>query len=242
MIGAITPLFIVWLVEKYKQRKTRKEYLYFLERMIVDQINMLIETRETTTKFLNQRIDTLINNINNNPNTAYSVDGAFFPLFSIRALPTEINTKSSNSGYIDNKVGKIYALSQDLPHMINDIRLQLKDTLERNEKIAFGKLNSPEVQKEQYKINIQEFEKMVRRDILETNIPIYFKLLSETLVAVRKKAQHGILWKIKFDLRWKLYFKKSTYLKAKSEIMENMDKYFKPETEQQLKIINDFKT
>lgn len=239
IIGSLVTLTATFIFEYFKDRRSKKEYLYYLERMTVDQINMVIEIKDTILKFI-QRIDVVIKNIEDNLPDVYSIDSLFFPLFSIRHLPEEINMKTSGSGYIDNKVGKIYAMSKDLPHIMNDVRLQLTDTVNRNEKIAFAKLNSPKIQKEQYKKNIKEFQQMVKIDILEKNIPSYLKKLAETLVAVREKSKtNSIIWRLRFTPSYRFYLTKNAYFKAKSGIMDNMDEYFKSETEKQLKIIRD---
>lgn len=236
-IGAMTPLFILFIKEKHDEKKARKEYLYYLERLIVDQLNMIVEVRNTTQRFLNVKIERLLANIERNPDTAYSVDSTFFPLFSVRELPEDIHKKTSGSGYIDNLVGKAYSLSNDLPHIIADVRLQLRDTLEQNQKIAFGRLNTPEVQKEQYKRNILEFTEMIENEILAINIPIYIKKFAETLVAVREKNKiSSVRWKIRFDPRWKFYINKPDYLTAKEKYIDQMESYFRPEV---LKLINE---
>lgn len=241
--GVVVPLFVLWCAEKYKERKQTRKYLYYLQRIIVDQINAVVEIQDTATKFLDLRLSTLLNNIESSASDAYSVDGAFFPLFSVRSITDDVNSRSSGSGYIDNKVAKIYAMSKDMPHIIDDIRMQLRDTLERNEKIAFGKMNSAKIQKEQYKMNIKEYAKMVREDLLNKSTPIYLRKLAETLVAVELKSNlTNIRWKIRFDPAWKFYFFRTRYLKARSEIMEEMDAYFKIATEEKLKELDKLKS
>jgi len=239
-IAVLAPI-ILWLFSEYfKERKNRKQYLYYLQRMIVDQINLLIDTRGTINDFVGQKVDNLLSRIDQNPESAYSANTAFFPMFSVRPMPDDINKISSGSGYIDNKVAKVYALSRDFPHIIDDIRMQLKDTIDRNEKIAFGRFNSPEIQKEQFKENLIEYKRMVTKELLEINIPLYLTKLAEVLVAVREKFNRSsIMWKIKFDPRWKLYDDKETYLRARERIIENMDAYFKTATERQLKDIEE---
>lgn len=237
-IGAITPLFILWYVEWNKSKKEKKEYLYFLERVIVDQINALIETENTIKNFISTKIKTLLNHIDENPDDAYSVDSIFFPLFSVRSLPEDVNRTSSGSGYIDNKIGKIYAVSKDFPHIIDDLRLQLKHTLDINEKMSVMKLNSAQAQKNQLKRNILEYEKVLKDELLGKNIPIFTKLLAETLVSIRKRNTLGSLfWVIKFDPKWKFYKTKTEYKIAREKIMNDMDICFKQDTNLLLKEI-----
>src|SRR3989344_5040157 len=172
-VGASAP-FLLWrFAENYREKRETKQYLYYLQRMIVDQINLLNDADNTIKNFINSKIDIFLSRIDENPTTAYSVNTVFFPLFSVRPLPDNVNARSSGSGYIDNKIAKVYALSKDFPHIIDDARLQLKDTLEKNEKISFGKLNSPEVQKVQFKENIEEYKKMVKDEIIDKNFPLY---------------------------------------------------------------------
>ena len=70
-LGASAPFLLWWFAEKYRKHIEQIQYLYYLQRMIVDQINLLIDARETVEKFLNQRIKTLITHIDENPSTAY---------------------------------------------------------------------------------------------------------------------------------------------------------------------------
>lgn len=242
VIGSIVTFIAAYLYgyikDKKDDKKATKRHLYYLQRLIVDQINLLIDTRCTIVKFIDERIAALLANVDRNPGPAYSVDNFFFPLFSVRPLPDDVNMRTSGSGFIDNKIAKAYALSNDLPHMIEDIRLQLSVTLELNQKIALGKMNSAEVQKEQYKRNIQAFEKMIRDEILGINIPLYLEKLAELHVVLREKTtRRPIVWKIKFDPKWKFYSSRSLYMKARGDIMETMEKYFKSATSKQLEEI-----
>lgn len=234
-LGASAP-FLLWrFAENYREKKETKQYVYYLQRMIVDQINLLNDAEETVKNFIISKVDVFIARIDKDLATAYSVDTMFFPLFSVRPLPDDVNTRSSGSGYIDNKIAKVYALSRDFPHIMDDVRLQLKDTIERNEKISFGKLNSPEAQKAQFKENIGEYKKMLNEEILNKNFPIYMRKLLETLVALEEKARMTrIAWRLKFDPRWKLYLTRESYLKAKEKIIDDMDLYFKTPMEKRL--------
>lgn len=238
-IGASAPFLLWWLAEKYRERKEKKQYLYYLHRLIVDQINLLAEVEDTARKFLDDKLNALLDNIDKDPVSAYSVPTCFFPLFSVRSLPDDVNKKSSGSGYVDNKVAKVYALSEDFPHIINDIRSQLEHTLEQNEKMAFGKLNSSAAQREELKRNVQGYKEMIEEDLLGKSIPLYFQILAETLVSIKEKESRSSLsWKIKFDPRWKLYTKKKEYLKARECLVSNMDTYFEPMAKDKLKEIN----
>lgn len=238
IIGASAPFLLWWFTEIRQESKKKKNYLYYLERTVVDQINLIVEAEHTINQFCTEKLETVLSNIKSNPHDAYSIDSVFFPLFSVRALPADINLKSSGSGYIDNKIGQIYSMSADMPHIINDARLQLRETIDINKQIAFSKLNSPMVQKEHYKLNIGEYKKMIQEDILKKNLPLYLKKLVETLIAIREKNRiSSITWKLKHDPRWKFYKEKSRYIKAKIQITEKMDKYFAEKVKNQLQII-----
>jgi hypothetical protein len=67
---------------------------------------------------------------------------------------------------------------------------------------------------------------------------VYLKKLVETLVAVKEKTTSPyMLWKLKFDPRWKFYYRKEDFIKAKNETMETMDAYFKSAVDKQIEEI-----
>lgn len=239
LIAFTAPFLVLIFAEKMRKRKEKKDYLYFLQRLIVDQINALIEFRHATLNFLESKVGNLLKDIEINPKSVYFVNPVFFPLFSVRSFPDEVNKKGSGSGYIDNKVGVIYALSKDLPLIVDDARLQLRYTLELNMKIAISKLNSSEVQNNEYKRNISEYKRVMEDEILSKVIPLYFKKLAETHIAVKEKiSMNFFIWKIKFDPRWKFFVKKRDFIKARKDIVDNMDAYFEPAVKKQLEEID----
>lgn len=231
VIGSAITIIATLLLNYLNNRNQKKDNLYYLERILTDQINLIVDIKRTINDFI-PRIDNLINAINSNPDTAYSADNVFFPLFSSRSLPDEINKIKSGSGYIDNKINRDYHMSKDLPHMINDLRLQLEKTIEKNDKIAFEKLNPPKEQKDQFRRNITEYKLLINRDILGKNIPLYLTTLSETIVAVRELRKIGIIrWKLRFDPKYNFFVNKNKYLENINLLHDNMDKFFKKDTE-----------
>lgn len=229
LIGAATP-FLLWLfTQKHIKKEAEKEYLCYLERIIVNQVNSLFSIEETMKKFIDQNLKDLINNIKRTPKTAYSNDITFVPLFSVQSIQNSVSKKSSGSGYIDNKIVQLSIFSNDFPHIINDTRFQLRYTLEQNRKTTYRKLNPPDIQNNQLLKNIEEYKIMIERDLLNINIPLYFKKLIEALIPIQKRIEIGsFAWKIKFDPDYKFYIKNSSYLKAKENLLNDMDKYFEP--------------
>lgn len=228
-IGAATP-FLLWLFTQNRtKRETEKEYLCYLERIIVNQVNSLFSIEGTMKKFIDQNLKELIDNIKNTPKTIYSNDTTFVPLFSVQSIQNSVSKKSSGSGYIDNKIVQLTIFSSDFPHIINDIRFQLRYTLEQNRKTTYRKLNPPDIQNEQLLKNIEEYKVMVERDLLNINIPLYFKILMEALIPIQKRIKIGpSAWERKFDPDYKFYIKNSSYLKAKENLLIDMDEYFDP--------------
>lgn len=240
ILGGVVTFFVSFFLSYINSKKERKNYLYFLERVIVDQMNYTIDMKRTIINFLEGNLKDLIQNIESSSDEAYSMHSVFFPKFSVRPIPEQVNMTSSGSGYIDNKVAKIYALSKDMPHIIEDCRNQLEVTLQKNDRMVFGKLNPPKIQKKQFKNNIERYIQMIHDDAVEKNIPIYLKKLSETLVAVREKARRSSFsWKLKFDPDYKLFILRRKHAEEKGKIAEKMDTYFEPQVKSELKDIED---
>lgn len=239
IIGASAPFILWWFAERYKKRKSQKESLYYLERLLVDQINMVQEVKRAIQDFINNGLNQLRVNIRGNPQTAYSIDHAFFPSFSVRPINENIHSINTGSGYLDNKIGKSYMISKDFPFMVDDIRQQFFHTIQLNKDISFNRLNPPEVQKKGYLDNIDAFQGMVQRDMIGKDIPIYLKTLVQTRVALNKFRKIGsIRWYIKFDVRFRFFWTPQAYEETKINNYENMEKYFEKEVDEDLEKIS----
>lgn len=229
LIGASTP-FILWLLaERHKEKQERKKKLYYLQRILVGQINSLLEIKETLNIFSKNSLQYLINELANPKNNNYYLGDVFLPLFSVTAIPEDVNKVSSGSGYIDNRLAKTIALSKDLVHIIEDARHQLNETLKKNETISLAKLNTPIIQNNFHRENIINYKKALEEEIIGKNIPIYLKSLVESLVPIEHKTRIGyIRWKLKFQPEWNFFKNKKSLNKAKEGLYENMSNYFKP--------------
>jgi hypothetical protein len=239
IIGASAPFILWWFAETYRQRRARKEYLYYLEKLLVDQINMINDVKRTIEFFISKRLVELIDNIKANASEAYSLDQAFFPLFSVRALSNEIHSNTTGSVYIDNKVMESYKFSKDIPFMVDDLRQQFTQLLQTNREIGIRKLNPPSIQRQSYIENIEEFRKAVRRDMLEKNIPIYLKKLVETRVALNELSRIGLrTWRLRFDPKYRFYWRKRDFEEARNRSFDNIENFFKARVKYELGKIN----
>ncbi len=235
IIGASAPFILWWFAGKYSRYNRRKEDLYYLHRTIADQINTLLDTRDTITKFINEKLTQLIDKPRPENDTQYSVDLAFFPLFSSHPLGDDVHVKSTGSGYVDNKIARAYKLSKDLPYIIDDLRRQFKETLDFNREISFNKLNPPPFQRASYLKDVSEYRKVLITEMLQQNIPISLKILSEALVSIVELREIGLTrWKLKFDTRYRFYLTKSKQRTAAEKTYENIDSYLKPKVTKQL--------
>jgi hypothetical protein len=238
IIGSASTFLVSWFINFLKNKKERKDHIYFLERVIVDQINLVLEIKKTISDFIKKIDDTIIS-IDKNNAGAYSVETIFFPLFSARQISDDVMKRSSGSGYIDNKVARVFSLSMDLQFIMEDIRSQLKDTLETNQKIAFNKLNPPDIQKKQYKGNLENYRNVLVKETLEHNIPVFLELLAETLIPIEEKLKIGhFRWKISFAPNWVFCKSRKDFRKRKMKIILNMDEHFKSKVAEKLKEIN----
>lgn len=238
IIGASAPFVLWWIVEIYQRRCKHNDGLYLLERYFVDQINTLIETQDTVDKFLCNQLVDLISNVKSHDEKSYSINQAFFPLFSIRPLPIEIHSINTKSGYLDNKVAKVYKISQDMPLIIDDLRRQFEHTLQLNRELCISKLNQPEVQRDSYIENINRYISIVRHELIEQNIPTYLKALVEVRVSLAEIKKIGPMrWRVKFNPKYHYYISKKKYNEDKNFIFENIDTYFKGEVVKSLEEI-----
>lgn len=236
IIGASAAFLLWWFAEKYQQHRKRKQDLYYLHRIIADQINNLMDIRDTIKKFVEEKLHYLIDTPRLEKETQYSVDIAFFPLFSAHPLSDDIHTRSTGSAYVDNKLARAYKTSKDLPHVIDDLRQQFKETLNFNKEISFNKLNPAGEQRNNYLGHLKEYRKVLRSEMLEQNIPTFLKILTEALVSISELREVGLLrWKLKFDTRYRFYLNKSKQKIASEKTFEEIEKYFESKVSEQLK-------
>ena len=200
-IGASMPILFWFFVEWRRRKKERIENWYYLERILVHCINSLVDTRRTIRIFLDGNLEKTISNIQGNiEKSAYSSDRTFFPLFEANLVEESLLKIQTGSGYIDNKIGDVFRLSKDFTWSIEDIKRQFEDTINIQCKIAFSKLNPPDVQGRQYINSLKSFRACVERDILDKNIKIFIKVLMETRVALMELREIGLFrWKLKFS-------------------------------------------
>ncbi len=229
MLGAFAA-FMVWFIsEVHRRYQRRQEYMVFLHRSIVDQANLILDSERTIKDFITNKLSVLLAEPRDEGEGTYTVDRAFFPLFSTRNMSEKVLEMSTLSGYLDNKVMRAYSLSQDFPHIIDDIKRQFEDTLHLNKEMAFGKLNPPAIQRQHYLIGLASYRESVRADMLSRNFPVFIKLLVECLISIEEMQRLGVLrWRFKFDPRYKFYLTRASFRKALSENQERMRLYFEP--------------
>lgn len=227
IIGASSAFGLWWVAEKYTQKSKRTEDLYLINKILVDQINSVIDIKREIESFITKKLMSLINQPKTDQKGQYIVNLAFFPLFSVRTISEEFQTKITTSSYVNNKLMRVYALSQDFPQIIADVRRQFEKILEFNKEICFHKLNPPDLQMQTYINVLLDFKNFLQKEILEHNIQVFFKLLVESLIVTETLRSIGSMrWKLKFDSRFRLYLRKKDYLKDRIKTFERIDKYF----------------
>ena len=233
-IGAAAPFGLWWFSVWRQKAGTWKEDALYLNKAIADQVNLIIEIRSATKRFLDTKLTPLIERTEKETG-AYSVGLAFFPLFSARGLSDEFIRKSTRSSYLDNKLANIYRLSQDLPHIIEDMRTQFHETLKFNKEIAFGKLNSADAQRIMHLDNLREYKRVLEDEFLKHNLPIFLKNTVEGLVGVTEIREIGVLgWRLKFDARYQFFVDSESYRKERETTFERIEKYFESAVKKQI--------
>ncbi len=231
MIGAAIPVFFYFLTKWYERYAQHKEDILLLEKTLVQQINNILDVEDAIKKFLSKRLDFLIQSIDKDTAASkYSANLAFYPLFAINSLTENIYKIKVESGYIHNKLSHLFRISQDIKLSIEDSRRQFENTLQRNDVIAFNKLNSPEIQNNVHKENIKNFKEMVNDNLLNKNIPIFLKQLIHTTAALRVMADLGLYgWKRKFQSRSFRYFRTyKEFREYKLHAIERIESYLEP--------------
>ncbi len=230
LIGAATPISLWLIAEWYQSRKRDKEYLISLEKFFVYSINDIIDARCTLARYLKNQLAELIINIKaNTAKNIYSVDTAFFPLFSVSPIDDVIFRNTSRSNYLENKTAHVHKLVRDFASSIEDIRRQFTHTLELHHSMAFGKVNAPNVQNAMFIRNLEEFVKMVHRDIFDSNVKICIKHLVYAKVAENYIKNKGyFLWRWRFSPSFKYFRSKKELQKYKEETFDRIELFLKP--------------
>ena len=239
LVGAATPISLWFLKELYQRHKNHKDDLYRLEKFLVYNINNVVDARNTIYNFIENKLGELIERIKQNTDNAYSIDVAFFPLFTVHPIIDEnIISLNTGSGYLDNKIIKIFKISNDFASAIDDSRRQFAYTAEISRNIAFMKLVSPVNQKYQYIQNIEAFREMVRRDLFDKNIKVYIQTLVSAHVGINFLRDIGIFrWRFKFSPRFRYFRNKQELKKFGEETHERLDKFFERKVDAQVKKI-----
>lgn len=239
LIGASAP-FLLWFATEFYRRKIKREQdLYYLVRLLTDQLNNVADMKLTVENFMKNKFSELLININNYPSGTYSASRVFFPLFSVRKMPQEVNRINSGSGYLDENVARAYSLSNDLPDIVEDLRKQLNETLDKGDTIAFNKITPPDQQKGELIKNLKLYQKMVEDDFLKKSLPVIINRLAISLVVAQEKVKVGhYMWLLKFSPKYRFFLSKKKYKKALENFGENMDKRFSSKAEKIVQQIN----
>lgn len=243
LVGAATPISLWFLKELYQDYKNRRKKLDYLEKLLVYNINSVIDARNTINSFLENKLRELIQWISESNEKTYSVETAFFPLFSMHPIDENILDFCTGSGYLDDKMIQVVRMSKDFSLGIDDLRRQFAYTLEINRDMAFKKLIPPDDQKNQYKINIEEFRKTVKQDLFEKNIKTYIRLLATVRIGVNTLRDLGVVrWRFKFSPSFRYFRNNRDLQKFRKEAFERIDKFLKEKIDTQVEEFENFYT
>ena len=235
-LGAATPISFWFFVEWNRKRKKSKEDLYYLEKLLIYDINAVIENHRTIKYFIEKRLTELISRINQATREGkYGVHTAFFPLFSHPADENLFNINTGSS-YLDNKLLQISGMTKDFSFAIDDLRNQFSSTVALNYKIAFDKLNAPVPQNNEYKRNIEGFIKIIKNVLFEKNEKTYMRVLVNALVAVNTIMDMGIIrWRFKFSPSFKFFRNKQNLEKFRGEVFDRIDQFLEEKIDVKVK-------
>ena len=236
VVGIILPIMFWYAKELYAEKKEHKKNLIYLEKYLVDATNSAYDTRRTIEKFLNNQLQTLKENIKSRDNNCYSADNAFFPFIGKNFIDYKILSINTKSGYLDNKIALVLRNLKDLTVSIDDSRRQFTHTIDKNERMVFVKLNSPSIQNNMYKRNLEEFKKELQKSILDKNIKTAIYTLTSSRIVLLELIKIGVRkWRRKFvGISFKYFKNKKELNKFKKNTPDRMDKYFKEKINQEI--------
>jgi hypothetical protein len=239
-LGAATPISFWFYIEWNRRREKQKESLYYVERLLVYNINAVIESHKTIKIFIENHLARLIEGINQATEEGrYATHTAFLPLFSYPVDEGLFNI-STNSDYLDNKLLQACGMTKDFSLAIEDLRNQFSSTIETNQKMAFDKLNGPKAQNEEFKKNVQEFIRIIERDLFEKNEKVYLKILISTRITAKKLYKIGLWrWRMKFSSSFKFFINKKRLEKFRKEAFDHIDDFFKEEVDAEVRRIEE---
>lgn len=239
IIGASTPFVLWWFTEMCRRYREYKDGIELLEKLIVDQMNLLIDAKRTIGIFVDEKISKLIQALESDKSDAYNVGLVFFPLFSIRQLDSSIHNINTKSGYVYSKIAKIFSISADFPLIMDDLRRQFEYTLQNNRELSLLKVNSPEIQKTAFIGDLKRYAQVVNYEMLKVNIPVYLKVLAEAKIALSTLRKIGyIRWQLRFNPKCRFYFKKENYKKHLESVSDKIDQYFRGDVRKLLEEID----
>lgn len=238
-IGIILPIMFWYLKGLYEAKKEHKKNLIYLEKYLVNAINSTYDTRRTIEKFLNNQFQKLKKNIETRDDNCYSIDCAFFPFIGTDFIDYKILSINTKSGYLDNKMALVLRNLKDLTASIDDLRRQFTNTVDKNERMASKKLNSPSVQNDMYKKSLEEFEKELKRVMLDKNIKTAIHTLVSSNIILLEFRKIGVRkWRRKFAGTFLKYFKNKKELnKFKESVIDRIDEYFKEKIDKEIEVL-----
>jgi uncharacterized membrane protein len=225
IIGASIPIFFWLLQRRYEDFVKFKNNLLFLERMLVASINNIVQIKGTIEYFLNTKIDPMISAIGIHTNV-YNAESAFFPMFFTVKYGDNIFSLNLKSAYLENKINQVATMSNDIVASIEDARRQFQHCIESNMRMASQKLNPPSIQNDFFKKNLEEFKKITKKEILDTNFNIYFVRLVESRTAVQTLLKDINRYGCFGFTVWKLRFSSDCRYFKNRKILENFKKDF----------------
>ncbi len=226
-LGALTPIALFLINEKYQKKQKKKAHLLLLEKSIILAINNLSDIDNMLHRFNSNQLTVAKQRIaNESLKNQYSVGQIFIPLTATFSFSDELMNETTDSNYIENLKMDVYATSKELPILLQDLNRQFDRNINLNTQISIAKLNDPKMQNTVFLSNITDFEKYLYAEVFGHNIPVYLRKLVTLLIALKKMNSLGLKkWRATFPF-------KQPYTQ---EIDEKISAYFSEEINNKIK-------
>lgn len=205
-LGAATPIVVYILAERHKSHTAHKQYLVYVLQALGDQIETVVNARDTIKSFVNGPLTNHIKQLEHPAPDTYHIGSLFIPAFSARPLSEDVLRGSTRSAYVYNKIRKVFTVSANFSRQMDDLRYQLNETLRLNEQLVLNKGVAADVQRRQLAENMRNFRDALQQTVLETNMPIFLELFVVLKTAIEVRLTNGYFrWNQTFNVSWNFY-------------------------------------
>lgn len=234
LVGAFIPIAFTVAMFWYQNKKSFKQDLGLLEKIIVQSINDLDVLRDELELFVS-RVSDLINNVNSVAENQYYVGLTNFPVHQVQ-FDNRISNTRTRSLYLANKLMMSYVILKSINSQISGFREDFNNLMMRNHDIVVAYKNpkegigiSPKDQKDLLLSGLISMRDTMRDDVVGKNIPTAINVLLRARTYLLKYIKHPHITKFTHEGIWNRTIKKEDGIelvekKFEKDLQKEMEK------------------